>query len=150
MICRYFVGLVAITVLQACSTTSVPEATSATIVEDTAETRCISHETRPESVDCYRCKELIQAQTRVTELFISNLHRRLADLEDEAKCCRPYNSDPNAPMIEESLIQDIRKIRETIKRHQANLEKLQSDCPEQLRTPDSVLIADSSRRPGSQ
>jgi hypothetical protein len=52
MICRHFVGLVAITILQACSTTSVPEATSVTIVEDMAENSYRSHETLPGSGGC--------------------------------------------------------------------------------------------------
>jgi len=187
MTCRHFLGLVAITILQACSTTSAAEATSATIVEDTAENSCRSHETLPGSGGCrvdvqsnprqtYKwvdkegniyygdcvppefadkakdvlidqwpfascsidgeyfcgsgyCAELFLARARVIELYIIKLFLRLADLQDEAKCCMPYNSDPNAPMIEESLIQDIRDTRETIKRHQADLEKIQSACP---------------------
>ena len=138
MIGRLFLGLVAITFIHACSTTSAPEPISAIIVEDIAK------------IDCSSYDEFYPAQARVTELYISNLRQRLARLEDEAKCCRPYNPDPNAPMIDESLIQDILRSRETIKRHQAKLDKFQSDCPGQLQNPDDLLIADSSRRPDSQ
>jgi len=98
---------------------------------------------------CDRCAELSTAQQRVAELYIHNLQQRLAVLEEKAKFCMPYNSDPNAPMIAESLLRDIQVIRESIKRHQANLEKFQSICPE-LRTPDHLAKADFSHSLGSK
>ena len=41
--------------------------------------------------------ELFQAQARVTELYLRNLRRRLAVLEEDARRYKPYSSDPAAP-----------------------------------------------------
>jgi hypothetical protein len=71
--------------------------------------------------------ELFQAQSRVTELYLRNLERRLENLRVEARNFKPYSDDPNAPMIEEDLATDLRLTKETIARHERNLEKYQSD-----------------------
>ena len=44
--------------------------------------------------------ELFQAQSRVTELYLRNLDRRLLQLKEESKRFRPYSGDPSAPMVE--------------------------------------------------
>lgn len=67
--------------------------------------------------------ELFQAQARVTELYLRNSQRRLESLDREAKRFKPYSSDPNAPMIDEDLLEDIRETTETIRRQEQNLEK---------------------------
>lgn len=67
--------------------------------------------------------ELFQAQQRVTELYLRNTERRLDSLQKDARRYKPYSSDPNAPMINDSLLQDIRETKETIKRQQDNLQK---------------------------
>lgn len=71
--------------------------------------------------------ELFQAQSRVTELYLRNLERRLQKLRDEASHYQPYSEDTNAPMIDESLAADLQKTKETINRHQHNLRKFESD-----------------------
>ena len=71
--------------------------------------------------------ELFQAQSRVTELYLSNLERRLSSLRDEASRFQPYSDDTNAPMIDESLARDLRKTRDTIARHERNLKKYEAD-----------------------
>ena len=71
--------------------------------------------------------ELFQAQSRVTELYLSNLERRLEKLRNEASQFKPYSDDPNAPMIDTDLAEDLRQTRDTIARHQRNLEKYQLD-----------------------
>ena len=71
--------------------------------------------------------ELFQAQSRVTELYLSNLERRLEKLRNEASKFKPYSDDPNAPMIDTDLAEDLRQTRDTIARHQRNLEKYQLD-----------------------
>jgi hypothetical protein len=40
---------------------------------------------------------------------------------------RPYSSDPNAPMVEQKLINEIEDTESTISRHQNNLEKYQQE-----------------------
>jgi hypothetical protein len=71
--------------------------------------------------------ELFQAQSRVTELYLRNLDRRLLQLKEESKNFRPYSSDPSAPMVEPKLIREIQETESTIVRHQKNLEKYQQD-----------------------
>ena len=71
--------------------------------------------------------ELFQAQTRVTELYLRNLNRRLQSLMEEASRFQPYSEDPEAPMIEPDLSADIATTKETIARHESNLERFEID-----------------------
>lgn len=71
--------------------------------------------------------ELFQAQSRVTELYLRNLQRRLDSLRAEAENFKPYSSDPDAPMVDPDLAHDIRTTKETIARHRDNLKKFQAD-----------------------
>ena len=71
--------------------------------------------------------ELFQAQSRVTELYLKNLERRLQKLRDEASRYQPYSQDTSAPMIDEGLAEDLRKTKDTINRHQRNLKKYATD-----------------------
>ena len=71
--------------------------------------------------------ELFQAQARVTEMYLKNLQGRLDLLEKEASQYRPYSSDPDAPMIEPDLANDLAATRETIERHQENLHRFRQD-----------------------
>jgi len=71
--------------------------------------------------------ELFQAQSRVTELYLRNLDRRLDQLKQESGRYRPYSSDPSAEMIDPKLIQEIKETEETISRHQQNLAKYQEE-----------------------
>lgn len=71
--------------------------------------------------------ELFQAQARVTELYLRNLQRRMETLREEASRFRPYNDDPDAPMIDPDLADDIQTTKETIARHEENLRKYESD-----------------------
>lgn len=67
--------------------------------------------------------ELFQAQTRVTELYVRNLKRRLDSLLSSASKFQPYADDPDAPMIDRELTEDIATTRETITRHEDNLQR---------------------------
>jgi hypothetical protein len=71
--------------------------------------------------------ELFQAQSRVTELYLRNLDRRLAQLKEESSRFRPYSSDPSAEMIDPLLIKEIKETEATIVRHQKNLQKYQQE-----------------------
>ncbi len=71
--------------------------------------------------------ELFQAQSRVTELYLRNLQRRLDSLRAEAENYKPYSTDPDAPMIDPELADDIRTTKETIARHRENLKKFLAD-----------------------
>ena len=71
--------------------------------------------------------ELFQAQARVTELYLRNLQRRLSSLESEAQRYRPYSDDPDAEMISPDLAEDLATTRDTIARHENNLERFRED-----------------------
>ena len=71
--------------------------------------------------------ELFQAQSRVTELYLRNLERRLQELRAEASRYQPYSEDSNAPMISEDLAEELRETKDTIERHQRNLRKYDTD-----------------------
>ena len=71
--------------------------------------------------------ELFQAQSRVTELYLRNLDRRLTLLKEESGRFRPYNSDPGAEMVDPRLVEEIKDTEETIVRHQKNLRKYERD-----------------------
>jgi hypothetical protein len=71
--------------------------------------------------------ELFEAQARVTELYLRNLERRMSELKDEASGFQPYTDDPDAEMIGTDLANDIAMTKETITRHQANLQRFLND-----------------------
>lgn len=71
--------------------------------------------------------ELFQAQARVTELYLRNLQRRMASLQDEASRFQPYSADADAPMIDPDLADDLNETRKTIERHEANLQRFRDD-----------------------
>jgi Domain of unknown function (DUF4124) len=71
--------------------------------------------------------ELFQAQSRVTELFLSNLENRLKKLEREASRYQPYSGNPDAAMIDPELVSEISETKTIIGRHEANLRKFVSD-----------------------
>lgn len=71
--------------------------------------------------------ELFQAQSKVTELYLGNLQRRMDSLQTEASDFRPYSEDPDAPMIDPDLAADMSTTKDTISRHQQNLERFRVD-----------------------
>lgn len=71
--------------------------------------------------------ELFQAQSRVAELYLRNLERRLEKLMSEAGRFQPYSSNPEAPLIDPDLINDIEFTKQTIKRHENNILKFRED-----------------------
>ena len=71
--------------------------------------------------------ELFQAQSRVTELYLNNLKRRLDKLQEEASRYRPYSADPDAEMIDPDLAGDISTTKDTVERHEENLRRFHQD-----------------------
>ena len=82
-----------------------------------------------EEIEMHRDRriELFQAQSRVTELYLKNLERRLVGLRSDASRFRPYSEDPNAPLVDEGLARDLRKTKDTIDKHRRNLQKYETD-----------------------
>ena len=58
--------------------------------------------------------ELLEAQAQVSELYLSNLRKRLVSLLDEASDYKPYTVDPDAPMIRPVLAEDIKDTKDRI------------------------------------
>lgn len=77
--------------------------------------------------------ELFQAQSRVTELYLRNLERQLEKLEREASRYAPYSEAEDAEMIDPDLVEAIQDTRDTIARHQGNLQKFRQE--------EAVIIA---------
>ena len=71
--------------------------------------------------------ELFQAQSKVTEMYLASLRKRLERLEQQASRFQPYADDADAPMINPDLSEDISMTKETINRHESNLNKFQAD-----------------------
>jgi len=71
--------------------------------------------------------ELFQAQARVTELYLRNLRRRQGQLKAEAGHFKPYSSDPEAPMVEPSLVEEIKETEGSIERHEKNLKQFRNE-----------------------
>ncbi len=71
--------------------------------------------------------ELFEAQARVTELYLRNLERRMSTLKEEASGFQPYSEDPDAEMISADLAGDIATTKKAIIRHEANLQRFQTD-----------------------
>ena len=71
--------------------------------------------------------ELFQAQSRVTELYLTNLARRMQKLRSEASHFQPYNEDSDAPTMPRELAEDIRSTKDIVARHERNLQKFQAD-----------------------
>jgi hypothetical protein len=58
---------------------------------------------------------------------LRNLDRRLTKLKRGASRYRPSSEDPDAPMIDPDLVNDINETQDTIARHQQNLIKFRED-----------------------
>lgn len=54
-----------------------------------------------------RRKELLDGRIRVTEIYLSSLHEKLAKLQKDASRFQPYNSDPDAPLIHDWLAKEL-------------------------------------------
>jgi hypothetical protein len=69
--------------------------------------------------------QLVKAQARVTELYLHNLDIRLNSLLIEASNFKPYSTDEDAAEIPTSLAEDLTDTKNTIQRHQQNLNNYQ-------------------------
>jgi len=71
--------------------------------------------------------ELFQAQSKVTELYLNNLSRRLEIIRKDASKYSPYSENSDAAMIPTALAEELKETKQTIERHEQNLRKFQSD-----------------------
>jgi hypothetical protein len=71
--------------------------------------------------------ELLSSQIKVTELYLSNLRKRLTSLEDEASVYKPYSQKENAPPLPEDLALDMQRAVASISLYEQTLERTRSD-----------------------
>ncbi|MEL6868989.1 MAG: DUF4124 domain-containing protein [Pseudomonadota bacterium] len=83
--------------------------------------------------------ELLEAQSRVSELYLTNLRKRLVSLLDEASNYKPYTVDPEAPMIRPALADDIKETKDSIVTYETRLAQHKTNA-QQLRDEFSVAI----------
>ena len=71
--------------------------------------------------------ELLESQIKVTELYLSNLRKRLVGLETEANMFKPYSSREDAPQIPPNLALDISRTAGSINSYEQTLARTRSD-----------------------
>lgn len=77
--------------------------------------------------------ELIGSQIRVTELYLTNLRKRMTSLEREARPFRPYSDKEDAAPVPEDLALEMRRTQASIALYEQTLERTRAD-QEALRT----------------
>src|SRR5690606_10323507 len=65
--------------------------------------------------------ELLDGQTQVTELYISNLSSRLAQLHAQAQFFRPYSSNAGAKPMPDQMAEDLVRTVKEIRVQENNL-----------------------------
>ena len=71
--------------------------------------------------------ELLESQIKVTELYLSNLRKRLVGLQSEASSFKPYTTKENAPQIPENLALDLSRTTSMITLYEQTLSRTRSD-----------------------
>jgi hypothetical protein len=70
--------------------------------------------------------ELLESQIKVTELYLSNLRKRLVALQEEATSYKPYATREGAPQIPENLSLDISRTAHSINLYEQTLSQTRS------------------------
>jgi len=71
--------------------------------------------------------ELIESQIKLTEFYLSNLYRRLDELEARAAQYKPYSTRDDAPQIPEDLARDISQTMSSISLYEKTLARTRAD-----------------------
>lgn len=71
--------------------------------------------------------ELVGAQIKVAELYLSNLRERLVDLQEEASRYKPYSADADAPQIPENLALDLSRTLGSINLYEETLARTREE-----------------------
>ena len=99
------------------------------LLQDRADQALLATYMTVQEIEMHRDRrvELFKAQARVTELYLRNLKRQLGKLEREASRYQPYSDDPDAPMVDASLVAAIDETEAIIARHEGNLSQFRED-----------------------
>jgi uncharacterized protein (UPF0216 family) len=71
--------------------------------------------------------ELLESQIKVTELYLTNLRKRLVTLQDEASAFKPYTTKPDAPQIPESVALEMSRTVDLINLYEQTLARTRAD-----------------------
>jgi len=71
--------------------------------------------------------ELLESQIKVTELYLTNLRKRLVGLQSEAEGFKPYTVREDAPQIPENLALDISRTTASINLYEQTLARTRAD-----------------------
>ncbi len=71
--------------------------------------------------------ELLESQVKVTQLYLTNLRKRLSELEARAGRYRPNSDDEDAPRMPQGLASDLSRTRETIALYEERLESTRQE-----------------------
>jgi hypothetical protein len=71
--------------------------------------------------------ELLESQIKVTELYLTNLRKKLVALQEEASAFKPYTTQPDAPQIPENLALDISRTTASINVFEQTLARTRVD-----------------------
>ena len=74
--------------------------------------------------------ELLESQVKVTQLYLTNLRKRLQSLEREARNYQPYSDDENAPPLPENLSTDIERTEQSIALYEERLSSTRNEQQE--------------------
>ena len=81
----------------------------------------------PEYANPEQRLELLESQIKLTEVYLGNLRKRLADLQAETRNFKPYSTRDGAPQIPEKLGIDISRTTASIALYEQNLTRLRAD-----------------------
>ena len=71
--------------------------------------------------------ELLSSQIKVTELYLTNLRKRLSGLEREASVYKPYSDKEAAAPVPEDLSRDMQRALASITLYEQTLERTRND-----------------------
>ena len=71
--------------------------------------------------------ELLESQIKVTELYLTNLRKRLVGLQEEASDFKPYTTRSDAPQIPANLALDISRTTGSINIYEQTLSRTRAD-----------------------
>ena len=71
--------------------------------------------------------ELLESQIKVTELYLTNLRKRLVTLQEEASNYKPYTTNENARQVPENLAVDLSRTTASINLYEQMLSRTRQD-----------------------
>ena len=92
--------------------------------------------------------ELLESQIKVTELYLTNLRKRLVGLQDEASNYKPYTSREGAPQIPENLALDLSRTAKSINLYEQTLSNTRAEQERLRDTFDSDIRRFKELKPG--